>query len=151
MCKQAKVALSLIIWRVSFQSQGPKCCSFLNGKYFGRLIWGKVIFNRTHIGSFWTGMLQILYLSHLSSFLFLSFMYVELQNYFSYYINLEKKKKIEQSFGKDNMISLDFYGIGPLKNNNLNLCYKSIQQKSNCWIGGVYCCNFTEAREVSSC
>lgn len=75
-------------------------------------------------------MLQILYLSHLSSFLFLSFMYVELQNYFSYYINLEKKK--EQSFGKDNMISLDFYGIGPLKNNNLNLCYKSIQQKSNC-------------------
>lgn len=44
----------------------------------------------------------------------------------------KKKKKIEQSFGKDNMISLDFYGIGPLKNNNLNLCYKSIQQKSNC-------------------
>lgn len=43
-----------------------------------------------------------------------------------------KKKKIEQSFGKDNMISLDFSGIGPLKNNNLNLCYKSIQQKSNC-------------------
>lgn len=57
-------------------------------------------------------------------------MYVELQNYFSYYINLEKKK--EQSFGKDNMISLDFSGIGLLKNNNLNLCYKSIQQKSNC-------------------